>query len=117
MTTLARENVTTRTAVGKLEHRFGRKGLLWGGGAIVLVVLFFTLRGFTNKSKTASAPAPRPVATAKVITQDVPLYLDEIGTTAAYETVHIQAQVSGQIISREVQDGADVKKGDLVFKI
>ncbi len=117
MTTLARENVTTRTTVGKLENRFGRKGLLWGGGAIVLVILIFTLRGFSNKSKTANAPAPRPVATAKVTIQDVPLYLDEIGTTAAYETVHIQAQVSGQIISREFTDGADVKKGDLLFKI
>jgi multidrug efflux system membrane fusion protein len=55
--------------------------------------------------------------TAKVITRDVPLYLDEIGTTAAYETVQIQAQVTGQIISRDFQDGADVKKGDLLFQI
>ena len=29
----------------------------------------------------------------------------------------MQAQVSGQIISREFQDGADVKKGDLLFTI
>ena len=29
----------------------------------------------------------------------------------------MQAQVSGQIISREFKDGADVKKGDLLFKI
>jgi len=57
------------------------------------------------------------VTTAKVITQDVPLYLDEIGNTAAYETVQVQAQVSGQIISREFKDGADVKKGDLLFLI
>ena len=55
--------------------------------------------------------------TAKAIQKDVPLYLDEIGTTAAYETVQIQAQVSGQIIAREFKDGADVKKGDLLFRI
>ena len=54
---------------------------------------------------------------AKVIQKDVPLYLDEIGTTAAYETVQIQAQVSGQIIAREFKDGVDVKKGDLLFRI
>ncbi|HEV3410673.1 MAG TPA: efflux RND transporter periplasmic adaptor subunit, partial [Chthoniobacterales bacterium] len=54
---------------------------------------------------------------AKVIQQDVPLYLEEIGTTAAYETVQVKAQVSGQIIAREVEDGADVKKGDLLFRI
>jgi membrane fusion protein, multidrug efflux system len=117
MTTMARSNLVTRNAVGKLEHRFGRKGLYLGGGAIVLIVLLLTLRGFSNKPKTGAAPGPRPVTTARVITQDVPLYLDEIGTTAAYETVQIQAQVSGQIVSREFQDGADVKKGDLLFKI
>ena len=43
--------------------------------------------------------------------------MDEIGTTSAFETVQVQAQVSGQIISREFKDGADVKKGDLLFKI
>jgi multidrug efflux system membrane fusion protein len=70
-----------------------------------------------NRPKTPTPPGPRPVTTAKVITQDVPLYLDEIGTTAAYETVQIQAQVSGQIVSREFKDGGDVKKGDLLFLI
>lgn len=117
MTTMARANLLTRSTVDKLEHRFGRKRLFLGGGAILLVVLLLTLRSFTNRPKTPTPPGPRPVTTAKVITQDVPLYLDEIGTTAAYETVQIQAQVSGQIISREFKDGADVKKGDLLFLI
>src|SRR5205814_2710750 len=49
--------------------------------------------------------------------KDVPLYLDEIGTCAAYETVQVQAQVAGQIMTRDFQDGADVKKGDPLFII
>jgi multidrug efflux system membrane fusion protein len=65
----------------------------------------------------ASKPPARPVLVAQVITKDVPLYLDEIGTCAAYETVQVQAQVNGQIIARHFQDGADVKKGDLLFTI
>lgn len=117
MTTMAKANVLTREAVGKLEHRFGRKRLYWGGGLIVLVALALTLRSIANRPKQSAPPGPKPVTTAKVITQDVPLYLDEIGTTAAYETVQIQAQVSGQIIAREFKDGADVKKGDLLFRI
>jgi multidrug efflux system membrane fusion protein len=52
-----------------------------------------------------------------VVTKDVPLYLDEIGTCAAYETVQVQAQVSGKIIERHFQDGSDVKKGDPLFTI
>src|SRR5438128_1331290 len=65
----------------------------------------------------AAQPAQRPVLVAQVITKDVPLYLDEIGTCAAYETVQVQAQVNGQIIARHFQDGADVKQGDLLFTI
>ena len=59
----------------------------------------------------------RPVLVAKVISKDVPTYLDEIGTCAAYETVQVQAQVAGKILARHFQDGADVKKGDLLFTI
>ena len=81
----------------------------------VLVLLRSFQRG-VGTAKTAQVPV-RPVTVAKVITKDVPVYLDEIGTCAAYETVQVQAQVSGQIIGRHFQDGADVKKGDLLFTI
>lgn len=70
-----------------------------------------------GKKTAGQAPPPRNVLVAKATTNDVPLYLDEIGTTAAFETVEVKAQVTGQIISREFTDGADVKKGDLLFKI
>ena len=81
----------------------------------VLVVLRTFQRG-VGTLKPAQAPL-RPVTVAKVVTKDVPLYLDEIGTCAAYETVLVQAQISGVIITRDFQDGTDVKKGDLLFTI
>jgi len=114
---MARVNVATREAVVHLEHRFGRKKLYIFGGAILFVVLVLTVRGIVTRQKPPTPPPPRPVTTARVTTKDVPLYLDEIGSTAAYETVQIQAQVSGQIIAREFKDGVDVKKGDLLFRI
>ncbi|MEY2564034.1 MAG: rane fusion protein multidrug efflux system [Verrucomicrobiota bacterium] len=117
MTTMAKANVVTRETVGKLEHRFGRKRLYLGGGAILLVLLFLTFRGFGGKQKAPTSPPPRPVTAAVVVTKDVPFYIDEIGTCTAFETVQVQAQVSGQIISRDFKDGADVKKGDLLFTI
>ena len=79
-------------------------------------VLYRILQHRASEAKAAQPPA-RPVLVAKVITKDVPLYLDEIGTCAAYETVQVQAQVSGKIVARNFQDGADVKKGDLLFTI
>src|SRR2546423_13561167 len=97
MTTMAKANLLARDTVGKLEHRFGRKKLYWGGGLIVLVALLLTLRTIVNRPKQNQPPGPRPVTTAKGIKQDVPLYLDEIGSTAGYGNVQIQAQESGQI--------------------
>lgn len=85
-------------------------------GAIGFACCVFVVSGCGKKAASNERPA-RPVFVAKVTTQDVPFYLDEIGTTAAAETVEIKAQVTGQIISREFKDGADVKKGDLMFKI
>ena len=117
MTTMTLVNVATRQAVGHLEHRFGRKRVYIFGGIIALVVLLLLLRSFTGRQKATPPPAPRPVDVAKVIQKDVPLYLDEIGTCAAFETVQVQAQVSGQITARNFQDGADVKKGDSLFTI
>ena len=117
MTTMAKASIVTREAVGKLEHRFGRKRVYWGGSAILFILLLLLIRGLANRPKAPTPPPPRSVIAAKVITQDVPLYLDEIGTCAAFETVQVQAQVSGQIISREFKDGAEVKKGDLLFRI
>jgi len=91
----------------------------WAYLLFILLAAFVTYRILQHRAKEVKAaqPAPRPASVAKVITKDVPLYLDEIGTCAAYETVQIQAQVSGVIIGRHFQDGSDVKKGDLLFTI
>ena len=83
---------------------------------LAVFVLLRTVQRGVGTLKPAQAPV-RPVTVSKVVTKDVPLYLDEIGTCAAYETVLVQAQVSGQIITRDFQDGADVKKGDSLFTI
>ena len=83
---------------------------------LAVLVLLRTFQRGVGTLKPAQPPV-RPVTVAKVVTKDVPLYLDEIGTCAAYETVLVQAQVSGQIITRDFQDGADVKKGDPLFTI
>ncbi|PYJ74790.1 MAG: efflux RND transporter periplasmic adaptor subunit [Verrucomicrobia bacterium] len=91
----------------------------WAYFLFVLLAAFVLYRIFQHRPSEAKAAQPpvRPVLVAKIITKDVPLYLDEIGSCAAYETVQVQAQVSGQIIARHFQDGSDAKKGDLLFTI
>src|SRR4051794_18543848 len=117
MTTMAAARTAARGQVAHLEKRFGRKRVYLVGGGIALLLIVFFFRAFPFRQKNPPPPPVRPVMTAKVISKDVPLYLDEIGTCAAYETVQVQAQVNGQIIGRHFQDGADVKKGDLLFTI
>lgn len=109
--------LATREAVNGLERRFGRKSVYVGGSILGIIVVLLLIRFVTSGHKATPPPPPRPVAVAKVITKDVPLYLDEIGTCAAYETVQVQAQVSGQIVARNFKDGQDVQKGDLLFTI
>ena len=60
---------------------------------------------------------PALVVGADVIAQDVPVYLDEIGTCVARESVNIEPQVSGRLTAIYFQDGADLKKGDKLFTI
>lgn len=91
----------------------------WAYLLFILLAGFVTYRIFQQRATDVKATQPpaRPASVAKVITKDVPLYLDEIGTCAAYETVQVQAQVNGVIMARHFQDGSDVKKGDLLFTI
>jgi multidrug efflux system membrane fusion protein len=97
----------------------GQRIPTWAYLLFAILVLFFGWRFYVQKKNAAKANQPpvRPVLVTKVVSKDVPVYLDEIGTCAAYETVQVQAQVTGVITSRNFQDGSDVKKGDLLFTI
>src|SRR5438067_3782365 len=85
----------------------------------VLVALpAIVLVGCTRKAPQQGFDRPpAPVSVAAAVTQDVPTYLDAIGKTVAREVVSIQPQVSGRILNIHFTDGANVKKGDLLFTI
>src|SRR5256714_14526731 len=74
--------------------------------------------GCTNKAAPQGFDRPpAPVSVTAAVMQDVPTYLDAIGKTVAREVVSIQPQVSGRITKINFTDGANVKKGDLLFTI
>jgi multidrug efflux system membrane fusion protein len=80
-----------------------------------LLAIFLT--GCANKAQQSFDRPPAPVSVSVAVAQDVPTYLDAIGKTVAREVVSIQPQVSGRITSIHFTDGADVKKGAILFTI
>lgn len=60
---------------------------------------------------------PPTVITSHSVSQNVPLYLDEIGKCQATEVVAITPQVGGSITKIHFTDGQELKKGDPLFTI
>ena len=69
----------------------------------------------------ASAPPggmmAMPVPVASAIRQTLPIYLDFPGRTEAIRSIALQPRVSGYVDAQPAADGADVKSGDLLYRI
>ena len=79
--------------------------------------LALVVTGCAKKDPPAFERPAAPVTVVAAVTQNVPLYLDEVGRGVAREVVSVQPEVSGRITQIHFTDGADVKKGDLLFTV
>jgi multidrug efflux system membrane fusion protein len=95
------------------------RNVLWPVAAAAVGLAIAAIGGCnrTGAAGGAFAMPPPVVTTAPVVTEDVPSYLDEIGTTTAFEAVNIVPQVTGQIVKRSFQDGAELTAGQKLFSI
>ena len=60
---------------------------------------------------------PIPVDVATVQQQDVPVYLEGLGTVQAFNTATIRAQVSGRLVAVPFKEGDEIKAGDVIARI
>jgi membrane fusion protein, multidrug efflux system len=74
------------------------------------------LRPNQNASRVRPDLAIPVLATTPKI-EDVPVYLDGVGTVRALNNVTVRAQVDGKLLSVNFKEGQDVKAGDVVAEI
>ena len=69
--------------------------------------------------ETSGRPAqpPQTVRVAPVITGDMPLTIDALGTVTPFETVTIRTQIAGTLQSVGFTEGQTVKQGDFIAQI
>src|SRR5687767_3096245 len=76
-----------------------------------------TTTGCANQAQQNFERPPAPVVVSTAVSQDVAHYLDALGKIVARETVAIQPQVSGRIMKIHFTDGANVRRGQLLFTV
>ena len=97
---------------------FVAAGLAGAGLALFLALSIGAFRGGANAAPATPGTTPAlPVPVVTVVKSTVPLYLDYVGMTEPIRTVTLQAKVTGYLAVQAAGDGADVKSGDLIYRI
>ncbi len=85
-----------------------------GGGTYVVRDHVFLV---PRHADAAPAMPPMPVPVAHVSIEPLPIYLDYPARVEAIREVTLQAKTSGFLQNQAATDGADVKEGDLLYRI
>jgi RND family efflux transporter MFP subunit len=91
---------------------------LWIGGAFCLLVIGLIIGAIYPKHVSGAPPgAPPDVEVVQVEQKDVPIFGEWIGTLDGFTNADVRAQVTGYLLRQGYQEGAFVKKGQLLFEI
>ncbi|PHJ62144.1 RND transporter [Nostoc linckia z18] len=117
-------SIKTKTPVFLVTQMIPRLFGLIPRGRLWLVILGLTyLCSACNASeaqssgKQAGKKRAVPVVVTTATQKTIPIQLSATGTVEAYSTVSVKSQVGGQLTGVYFQQGQNVKKGDLLFKI
>lgn len=97
-----------------------RRGMLLVGlpGLIVLgAIIWFMSRQGGQAQPQVTADAPVLATTSTVQLQDVPIYLNGVGTVAAWASVTVRARIDGQLDRVGFKEGQDVEAGQLIAQL
>lgn len=90
-------------------------------GAIMAAFFFIEKEALFSGSAGAAtqipAAAAMPVPVTKIVKKTIPIYLEYSARTESIRDISLQAKISGYVQQQQVEDGADVKAGDLLYTI
>lgn len=90
----------------------------WIAGAFCLGVIGLIIGAIRPKRVSGAPPnAPPEVEVVQVEQKDVPIYGEWIGTLDGLVNADVRAQVTGYLLKQGYQEGAFVRKGQLLFQI
>jgi multidrug efflux system membrane fusion protein len=72
---------------------------------------------FRPRAPAPPKALPVSVSAARAVLSDVPVSIQTIGAAQAWHSVTIRAQVNGRLQRVPVQEGAEVRQGDLIAEI
>lgn len=84
---------------------------------LALALSLYALAACSSATPAPPAPPPPEVIVQTVQAEDVPIYIDAIGTIDGMVNAEIRARVPGYVRVQAYADGTYVKKGDLLFSI
>lgn len=100
-----------------MTNQLKRKLLVGGGLGLVLIGVIIAAMRPSKNASAAPAKAPQDVSVVQVEQRDVPIYGEWIGTLDGLVNADVRAQVTGYLQTQGYQEGAFVKKGQLLFQI
>ena len=89
----------------------------WPGLSVLLAVLTLTACGEEEAKPAAAAPPPPAVTFAAVAKQPITPGASFTGRIVATDKVEILPRIEGFLEKRDFVEGAEVKKGDVLFEI
>ena len=94
------------------------KRYLLGGGIVAIIVIVLIIGAIRPNKDAQAAPAGVPdVEVMRVQQEDVPIIHEWIGTLDGLVNADVRAQVTGYLLKQGYQEGAFVRKGQLLFQI
>jgi RND family efflux transporter MFP subunit len=87
------------------------------GGALLVAVVAVAVLAMRPKHGVGGAPGSPDVEVVPVEQKDVPIYGEWIGTLDGFTNADVRAQVTGYLMRQAYQEGAYVRKGQLLFQI